>query len=172
MKKFDILQIVGGEKSAGEAFLSGLRGWLKMFRSRFGSFFRSFFSRFSNPISCQIKLFWGAISFCRRAALTESVWRMVVAKRLASREGRCSVNEAQRLLTSDLGQAQAWAETVCTSQPACSQCTLRDRCLVTPRREGNLKEEQQWKPQPSNDLRHLRTLRFCLLRIHISFLAM
>ena len=44
-----------------------------MFRSRFGLVFGSFCSRFANRLSCQIKFFSGEVSFCRRAALINSL---------------------------------------------------------------------------------------------------
>ena len=55
------------QKSASEKFSSGLRGALNC-SVTFWIVFRIFFSRFSNHFSCQ--LFSGAVSFCRRAALT------------------------------------------------------------------------------------------------------
>ena len=54
-------------KSAGEIFLSGLRG-AKHFSNAFRIVFR--FSRFSNRFSYRFKSFSGAVSFCTRAALT------------------------------------------------------------------------------------------------------
>ena len=56
------------EKSAGDIFLSGLRGALNI-SVTFWIFFSDLCSRFSNRFSCQNKNVSGAISFCRRAAL-------------------------------------------------------------------------------------------------------
>ena len=77
--KKKIVQILGGEKtfkicwkSAGEIFLSGLRG-AQTFSNAFRIVFRIFFSRFSSRFSYRFKSFWGAVSFCRHAALTNSV---------------------------------------------------------------------------------------------------
>ena len=78
-KKLFFVQILGGEKllkfveSAGEKLLSGLRG-AKNVSNTFRIVFPIFFSRFSSPFSCQIKTFSGAVSFCRRAAVTITVF--------------------------------------------------------------------------------------------------
>ena len=55
-------------KSAGEIFLSGLRG-AKTFFKRVSDRFSDLFSRFSNRFSCRFKSFSGVVSFCRHAAL-------------------------------------------------------------------------------------------------------
>ena len=70
-KKSKSVQILGGEKllkflkSAGEIFLSGLRG-AKHFSDRFSDHFRVYQTVFR----IDLNFFSGAISFCRHAALT------------------------------------------------------------------------------------------------------
>ena len=61
--------------SAGEIFLSGLRG-AKFFFGRVSDRFLDLFSRFSNRFSYRFKSFSGAVSFCRHATLSVStgVW--------------------------------------------------------------------------------------------------
>ena len=56
-------------KSAGEIFLSGLRG-AKKFSNTFRIVFRIFFRVFQTVFSHRFKSFSGAASFCRHAALT------------------------------------------------------------------------------------------------------
>ena len=56
-------------KSAGEIFLSGLRG-AKHFFKRVSDRFSDPFSRFSNRFSYRFKNFSGTVSFCKHAALT------------------------------------------------------------------------------------------------------
>ena len=79
-RNFFFVQILGGEKllnfllkSAGEIFLSGLRG-AKYFSNAFRIVFGSFL-RFSKCFSCRFKSFAGAVSFCRHAALTSCTLR-------------------------------------------------------------------------------------------------
>ena len=64
VKNFKILL-----KSAGEIFLSGLRG-AKKISVAFRIVFRIFFRIFQTVFRIDLKVFAGAISFCRRAALT------------------------------------------------------------------------------------------------------
>ena len=74
-----------------------------MFQTRLGSFvvrFRISFLRFSNRFSCQIKIFSGAISFCRRAAL--NLWgrlrqNCVIAKKRIRRELFCVIGTCRDL---------------------------------------------------------------------------
>ena len=61
-------------RSAGEIFLSGLRG-ANTFSVAFRIVFRIFFSRFSNRFSYRFQNFSGAISFCRHGALRRGIAR-------------------------------------------------------------------------------------------------
>ena len=91
-RKTFFVQILGGEKllknllkSAGELFLSGLRG-AKNVSNAFRIVFRiSVFARFSNRFSYRLKSFSGAVSFCRHAALTNA---RKEAQAYASRRGQ------------------------------------------------------------------------------------
>ena len=70
------MQILGGEKllefveSAGEIFSSGLRG-AKNVSNTFRIIFWIFFRVSQTVFRIDLKVFSGAISFCRRAALSK-----------------------------------------------------------------------------------------------------
>ena len=61
-------------KSAGEIFLSGLRG-ANIFSNTFRIAFRIFFRVFQTVFRIDLKVFSGAVSFCRHAALSICVTR-------------------------------------------------------------------------------------------------
>ena len=77
-KKLIFVQILGGEKlfkilrSAGEIFLSGLRG-AKYFSNTFRIVFSDLFRVFQTVFRIDLKVFSRAISFCRHAALKKQI---------------------------------------------------------------------------------------------------
>ena len=81
-KKLFLVQILGGEKllkfveSAGEKLLSGLRGAKK---TRFGSFFGSFFAFFKPLFVSKYFCFGG--SFVLQACRRENIWMFLFSQR-------------------------------------------------------------------------------------------
>ena len=152
------MQILGGEKllknllkSAGEIFLSGLRG-AKTFSVAFRIVFRIFLRVFQTVFRIDFKSFSGAISFCRHAALTVSgPWLWLS---MSSGPGVSLVCSARR------GTSEAT-----TSRPGSAQihCILRahwqsSRCW---KRGGWL---QQW--EPAQWQQNFSTIKFGLSKFY------